>query len=170
MIKKIEIEFSITFWIKKNENPGWNINDSIIRFPLFIVKNGIKVSFIKNQRNLKVFILHPEIGYRKMIADIKNNIGSDTFIALNVKNEVTELYINAKLVSSKNTSEILASIEVGDMVMAKVINSELKSINIGEGIEKYFPAEIKSIEGEKCTMLFFEFGEIIELSMERIII
>jgi hypothetical protein len=170
-IKKFD--FSITFWIVNEKNPGWNNKYSIINFPSFMVKEGIQVFFTKNERFINVYILHPEFGYRKISASITNYIGKDTFIALTNTENTTILYINAKLVAEIKKENLLASLESNDYVMVKVYNDELEGIKVGKNIDAIFPARIIYLNHKENTAKFefFSVGnkaQIIELPIERI--
>lgn len=167
MAKKIQ--FSITYWIRAEKNPGWNSEDAEIRFPPFTVEKGIKVYTVKQGNFYKIYILHPEYGYRKIAANIKEHIGRDTFVAITVDDTETKLYFNAHLASSSSTDKMVDELEIGDFVMVNVRSGDLKKFNMGRELEVVMPAEVKGIDGNLLELYFFELKEIVKLPRERIV-
>ena len=168
---KYNNEFSITFWIDIYKNPAWLKEDSEIIFPMFTVKNGIIVFFSKIKEKLKVYLLHPEIGYRKLVVDVSKYIGSKTFVALTNSSEETILYLNAVQVCILKVNENVESLEIGDYVMVVVKNGELEGLKIEGDIEVMLPAKILKISDNKMQFEFFTTGDklkIAELDKTRI--
>lgn len=154
-------EFSITFWISPEKNPSWLKSDSEISFPPFTVKNGVRVYFKKQETQLKIYILHPEVGYRKIVADIDKYIGSKCFVALTNTKLETKLYLNAHLVKSVKREELLETLEVGDYVMV-----ETEENNLGATM----PAKVdKIVDDEKVVFDFFEKQEVKTFSKEKVV-
>ena len=164
-----KIEFTITFWIKADENPGWNSEDTDVRFPPFTVQKGIKVFTVKYGRKFKVYILHPQFGYRKVTADIHEYIGKNAFIAITVDGKISKLYLNAKLISTLSVDEMISELEQGDFILVRVQSEDLKNIRIAEGVQVVMPAEVKAIESTKLRLFFFDINEIAELPRDRIV-
>ncbi len=163
-------EFSITFWIRVQNNSSWKEKESDIRFPpITIPEKGVTVHSCKYGTKFKVYILHPEIGFRKLVADITDYFGKDTFVAVVNTIENTQLYLNAKLVETIKTTDLNQQLEVGDFVMVKVKDGDLKNITITGDLEVVFPAEIKKIDGNNLTLFFYENNQITQLSKERIL-
>ena len=164
-------DFSITFWIEKYSNPGWNNKDSEVRFPPFTVKNGILVFFSKIRDKLKIYILHPDIGYRKMVTNISSFISQSTFVALTNSSTVSKLYLGTKTNPPAEVELINEPLEVGDYIMAIVKNNEIQGLSIEGDIEVFLPATIKKIKDNRLQLEFFTVGnktQIIELDKERI--
>jgi len=163
-------EFSITFWIRVSHNPRWKEDNSEINFPPITANNGAMVFFSKDGKKLKVYILHPELGYKKLDANIEQFIKKDAFIALTNSQEVTKLYVNGELIKSLE-SAAKYKIESGDYVMVQVEPGDSKSINIGENIQVILPAKIVDIKegGKTIKLQTFNPLEILELPKERLV-
>jgi hypothetical protein len=164
-------EFSITFWIRLKNNPKWNDIESDINFPPINGPQGTKIFFSKYRNLLKVYVLHPDIGYRKMTADITKYIGKDAFIAITNAELLTKLYINAELVDSfdKNSGDI--DIEVDDYVMVNLRNQDVTKITIGPEVQDFvMPAKVNKIVSDKslAVLFLFEIDEVVELPLDRI--
>jgi hypothetical protein len=162
-------EFTITFWIKVNKNPAWNESDSEINFPPFTVKNGIQVYFSKYGPKLKAYILHPEMGYRKIIANIENYLHKDAFIALTNSDKENKLYINAKLVKTSKTGTLRRGLEIGDYVMVSIKDGDLKNTKLSGDMDLILPGKIISIEDKsKVTIFFFNINETATVSKSKL--
>jgi len=169
--KDNKYEFSITFWIRTQKNPGWMEKESEINFPPFTVKQGIMVFFSKIRENLKIYLLHPDLGYRKLTVDITNYLRNDTFVALTNTDRETNLYLNANLIKKITVEDLMNDLEIGDYVMVEVKNKDFENIQIGENISTLMPAKIKKLSGDTAQLEFFTIGQkiqIIELPTERI--
>lgn len=164
-------DFSITFWIRKNENPGWSNIEADINFPPFTVKHGIIVYFSKYGEELKIYLLHPELGYRKLVVNIKDYFKEDAFIALTNNLTETKLYINANLVAEINKDTLENNIEVGDYVMAEIKDNDFNDISIGTTTSVVTPAKIKKISNNSVQFELLNLGpniKVIDLPIERI--
>ena len=164
-------EFSITFWIRTQKNPGWMKKESEINFPPFTVKQGIMIFFSKIRENLKIYLLHPDLGYRKLTANITKYLRNDTFVALTNTEEETNLYLNADLVKNITKENLRNDLEIGDYVMVEIKNKDFKNIQIGENISTLMPAKIRKLSGNTAQLEFFTIGkkiQVIELPTERI--
>lgn len=163
-------EFSITFWIRVKNNSSWNEIGSDIRFPPFTISTtGAKVHCCKYGKIFKIYILHPDIGYRKLTADITKYIGKDTFVAVvNTKDDV-KLYLNAELVETVRIADLYQHLEVGDFVMANVEAGDLENLVIKADLKVALPAEIKKIDGGNLTLFFHELNQITQLPKEKIL-
>jgi len=145
--------------------------NSEINFPPFTVKNGIMVFFKKVRYKFKVYILHPELGFRKLTTNIADFLRNDAFIALTNNVSETILYLNGDMVRKVNKEDLAEELEIGDYVMVEVKNDELENIDIGEGVHASFPAKIKKIKTETVQFEFFSVGAkiiIAELPISRI--
>lgn len=163
------VEFSITFGIRTAQNPAWNLIDSEVKFPPFTLTGGIQVYVMKIQKFLKIYILHPELGYRKLVSDISDFIAKDTFVAITTKGTITKLYLNAILISTVKFDKEKNNIEIGDFVLVKIKNGDLKSIVINGDIEIVLVAEIKSINTDNLKLLFIDCNEIASLNKDKLI-
>lgn len=160
--------FTITFWIRVGKNPGWMQLDSDINFPPFVVNEGINVYFSKYQNLLKVYVLHPSVGYRKIVFDISDYIQKDMFVALtNSKNE-TKLYLNGSLKLTCDLKDLSSNLEVGDYVLANIQSEDLNNVKVGKNVEVVLPAKIKSIEKNKLTLFFFNVNEYSTLDISKL--
>jgi hypothetical protein len=170
--EKNKYDFSVTFWIKAQKNPGWMNSDSEINFPPFTVKQGIMVFFCKIRENLKIYLLHPDLGYRKLTSKITNYLGKDTFVALTNTESETSLYLNADLVKKIEKKDLINDLEVGDYVMVNVKNGDLQNVQIGKGDTILMPAKIKTLSKENAQLEFFQaIGkeiQVVKLPKERI--
>jgi hypothetical protein len=168
-----KFDFSVTFWIENSNNPGWNKKHSIINFPPSTVKEGIQIFFTKIEILLKVYVLHPELGYRKITANIEDYIGINTFIALTNSESSTKLYINAKQAGETQNKDLITNLEISDYVMVKVFNNDINNVQIDDSIYAIFPARIKSLDHNDNTAKFefFTIGskiQIVRLPIDRI--
>lgn len=164
-------EFSITFWIRINENPGWKNIEADINFPPFTVKHGIIVYFSKYGEELKIYLLHPELGYRKLVVNIKNYLNKDTFIALTNSSTETKLYLNANLVTKIDKDNLKNNLEVGDYVMVEIQDNDFNDISIGSTTSVLTPAKIKKIFNNSAQFELLNLGpkiKVIDLPIERI--
>lgn len=164
-------EFSITFWIRTQKNPGWMKKESEINFPPFTVKQGIMVFFSKIRENLKIYLLHPDLGYRKLTANITKYLQNDIFVALTNTEQETNLYLNADLVKKIAKDNLMNDLEIGDYVMVEIKNDDFENIQIGENISMLMPAKIRKLSGETAQLEFFTIGDkiqVIELPTKRI--
>ena len=162
--------FSVKFWIKLDQNPAWKDKDSVIDFPSFVVNEGIQIFFSKHESLFKVFVLHPLIGYRKMVTDVEAYIGKDAFVAFTNDESESKLYINGSLVSTVTPTNLGDDLEIGDYVMVKVDKGELKTLNIeGEGVQIIAPAKISAISDETVSLYFFAQNENLDLSKDRLV-
>lgn len=162
-------EFTITYWIRIKDNPGWMKLDTDINFPPFTVNNGIQVFFSKIKVTLRVYILHPELGYRKLSADVSNYLQKDAFIALTNSTNETKLYINTQEVASVAHQNLIKTLEVSDYVMVRVQNGDLSTITIQSGLTVIIPAKVQKINGDRVTLQFLTGStEIVELPKSRI--
>src|SRR5258708_23415403 len=159
--------FSITFWIEVLKNPSWMDFDSDINFPPFVVNGDINVFMFKQGQYLKIYILHPEIGFRKIVANVKNVIGKDLFVAITNLDNETLLYLNSKLSVSVLSKNTLKSLEVGDFVLAKILPGDLKKIVVDKNTSAIIPAKITAIDNNYVTLFFFQQNEVKQLSIDR---
>ena len=148
-------EFSITFWVSVEKNPSWIEKDSEITFPPFSVNNWIQVYVSKIWKTLKVFILHPELWYRKITANIEEYLTEKTFIALTHTKLETKLYFNAKLASVIDNKKLNSNLEVWDYVMVKIKNWDLNTLMVTGKAEVIWQAKIEKIQWDKLTLNFF---------------
>lgn len=160
--------FSITFWLRNSENPSWGDPRSIIYFPPLSVNEGINVYFSKIANKLKVYVLHPDIGYRKISVDITTSLGKDTFIALTNTAEQSMLYINATLTATVPVSNQRDNLEAGDYVMLKVRENELRTLNFGSFIDVVLPGRVESINEGSVNVLFPDRDERKEFILDRL--
>ena len=160
--------FTITFWIWAADNPSWLSDKSNTRFTPVTLKGGVQVYSAKYGNQLRIFVLHPDYGYRKLVAEVTNYLGRDTFVALTVNGRISTLYLNGELVCETHVDEMIKKIEHGDFVMAKVKEGDLKSLSIGKDVEVIFPAEVKTVKADSITLNFFEIKEIVTLPKDRI--
>ena len=163
-----KIEFSITFWIRALRNPGWSDLESEIRFPPVTTKDGIRIFCAKYGKHFKVYVLHPEYGYRKLSIDASSYMGKDTFVAVTVKGENSKLYLNSEEVLSLDRKEMSKTIELGDIVMVSVKNGDLSNFKIEGQISVLLPAEVKRILDDEIEFYFFGLKEVSRLGKERI--
>jgi len=123
----------------------------------------------KYNNKFKVFILHPEYGYRKLVVNVSKYIGKDTFVAITAKGKETKLYLNVDLVSTVQREDVVSSLEIGDFVMVKICQGDLKNVNIPTKVEVIQPAEVQSLNGETATFYFFQSNEIVVLPINKLI-
>ena len=145
--------------------------NSEINFPPFTVKNGIMVLFSKIREQLKVYLLHPELGYRKLTANISKYLRNDAFVALTNTEFDSNLYLNADHLKKITKTELLSNLEVGDYVMVEVRDNELENIEIGRSVTALMLAKIKKLTGDKAQLEFFNVGpktKVAELPLDRI--
>lgn len=162
-------EYTVTFWIRLNNNPSWKDRDSNIYFPPITNENGIQTHFSKYGTTFKIYVLHPEIGFRKIVADIEAYIGNDTFVAFTNNDKESKLYLNGALVSTTVSTDLTTELEIGDYVMAEIKENDLKSIHIKDGVVTIAPARVESINGDRIKLNFFGQNETIELNTNRLI-
>lgn len=162
-------EFTITFWIRISQNPKWGENDSDINFPPITANNGAKIFFSKYGKYLKVYILHPEFGYKKLTTNIEKYLKRDTFLALTNSPKETKLYINANLVKTVKKSAARSNLEIGDYVMVQIKPGDSKLFTVGENIQIVLPAKIIETGTKSVKLQLFQPSEIIELPKERIL-
>ncbi len=164
-------EFSITFWIRTQNNPGWMEKESKIHFPPFTVKQGVMVFFSKIHQNLKIYLLHPDLGCRKLTANITKYLRNDTFVVLTNTEQETTLYLNADLIQKIAKEDLVNDLEVGDYVMVEIKNDDFEDIQIGENVSMSMPAKIRKLSGKTAQLEFFTIGnkiQVIELPTTRI--
>ena len=163
-------DFSIVFWIDIKQNPGWRDRDSEINFPPFVTK-GIKVYFSKIGTKLKVYLLHPEIGYRKLVADISKYLNGSTHVVLTNSEKETILYLNAEQASVCIKGKKIFPLEVNDYVMLEVKKNEIDGLSIKGDVSVIVPAKIKKMNGDKYQFLVFGYDskvQVLELEINRI--
>lgn len=122
---------------------------------------------------MKIYLLHPEMGYRKLKVKIDKYITNDTFVALTNNDEVTKLYLNAELVKEVTKGDIKNDLEIGDYVMVALKNNDFKNINIDENSKFITSAKIKKILDDYLELEIFGIGPKIyikELKKERLAI
>lgn len=161
-------EFTITFWIRSSQNPKWSDLNSVIRFPPSTTQDGVIVFVTKYEEYLKVFVLDPEIGSRKIKVEIKDYIGKDTFVALVVNGDLSTLYLNAKVVMSVNKDSMERNIEIGDFVMVSIKDGELAGVKIGDNVSVIMPAEVTQILGDNGSFYFMGLNQSVVLPKNRI--
>lgn len=161
-------DFTITFWIRVDKNPGWMKLDSDINFPPFLVNDGINVYFTKHQNFLKVYVLHPSVGYRKIVFDISDYVQKDLFIALTNSKDETKLYLNGKLKLTSNLKDLPSNIEVGDYVLVNIRAGDLKTVKLDGNLEVVLPAKIVSIDKKNLSLFFFNVNEYATLDISRL--
>lgn len=163
-------QFSVTFRIRIAENPAWASVDTDVRFPSITVHQGVKVYSSKYGKILKVYVLHPDVGYRKLAANIEKHLGRDTFVVITVDGDMTTLYLNGEFVTARDVNEMIRDIEVGDYVMVKIASGDLRRIAVGDGVAVTVPAEVKKVDGETLSLYFFELKELASLPRERVVL
>lgn len=162
-------DFSITFWIKVVRNPGWTSKESEINFPPFTIKPGIQVFFSKYGEKMKVYILHPDLGYRKIEANVEKYLQGDAFVVLTNSHKESKLYLNTDLLATIKRSNLIQNIEIGDYVMVNVQDGDLKNVTINKkGTKIILPAKIQNKKDGKVILNFFNIKEISELPISRI--
>lgn len=162
-------EFTITFWVSLDKNPSWVDTNSEINFPPFSTNNWIQVFFSKIWKELKIYILHPELWYRKIKANIEKYLTEKTFIALTNDENETKLYLNANLVTIVSKQDLKTNLEVWDYVMVQIKNWDLEKLKIDWEIEVIVQAIIKKIKWDSLTLDFFTYWEIKILSKDKLI-
>ncbi len=155
--------FTITFWIKTERNPTWTDIDSEINFPPFTINEWIQVFFSKYWTQLKIYILHPELWYRKISTNIKKYLLEKTFIALTNTESDTNLYINWELVNSIKIKDLDKNLEIWDYVMVNIKDWDLSNIKVTGDVQVILPAKIKAINWNNITLDFFNSWEIKDL-------
>jgi hypothetical protein len=164
-------EFTVTFWIRREENPGWVKKDSIINFPPLMVEHGIMIFFSKIREKFKIYLLHPELGHRKMSEDVSQYLSDDMFIAVSNTPTETKLYLNGKPVQILERGKIIQDLEVGDYVMAEIQNDDFDNIDINENVSMLSAAKILTLSKKSARLEFFQLGnklKIVELPIDRI--
>lgn len=160
-------EFSITFWIRINNNPKWTDRFSDIDFPPITTNEGIQLYFSKRKETFVVYVLHPIFGYRKIFANIKKYLHKDAFIALTNSDKETKLYVNADLVKTTKINTIKDKIEIGDYVMLELKQGDSSKL-LSNNISIIAPARIVSFDEENVTADLITVGEIVKVSKEQI--
>lgn len=169
-------EFTITFWIRTNKNPAWSKTESKIDFPPFTPKNGIKVFVSKINRKIKVYILHPEIGFKKISADISDYLGQDTHVAITNSKKETSLYINGKPIKQLSKKDfnmdVMEYLEKGDYVMVKIDNNDFENIRVGKNVKTVFQARVEDIDHERkiVKLNFFDLKQKKEVSIDKLVV
>ncbi|KGK97876.1 hypothetical protein LI82_08940 [Methanococcoides methylutens] len=161
-------EFSVTFWIRISENPKWSNLNSTIRFPPIYTQEGVSIFITKLGSQLRVFVLDPEIGYRKIKTEIATYIKDDTFVALVVKGDYTTLYLNGEKVETVDKKSMDKEVEIGDYVIVDVKEGDLSGVKMTNDFSVMFPAEVKQIFGDNGTFYFFGLNQTVVLPINRI--
>jgi len=160
-------EFSITFWIRVDKNPNWMNSFSDINFPPITNNEGIQVYFSKKKENFVVYILHPEIGSRKISTSVKSYLDKDAFIAVTSSEEETKLYVNADLLKTVKNNTIAEKIDVGDYAVIELKNGDSSRISV-EGLQVSVPAKIISFEDTYVVAEIIHVGEIVKVPKSQI--
>ena len=90
-------EFTITYWVRKKDNPEWTNLDSTIDFKPTHLPNNILVATRKNVKEYIIYLLHPEFGNLKITTNIEKFVKDDLFVAITRKKETFKLYLNAEM-------------------------------------------------------------------------
>lgn len=104
-------EGSITFWIKKQENPAFSDPESNIKFTENKDVGGVHVSFLKEGTYLRVVLENLKYGETTIVADIEDLLDEDMMVALTWSKRNAKLYLNDKLVKESHLSERDANIK-----------------------------------------------------------
>ncbi len=167
----IKKDFTVTFWIRNSNNPGWNLKDSDINFPPFTINEGIRVFFFKVKSYFTVCVLHPEIGYRKIKTDVTNYLGKDTFVAFTNDKDFSKLYLNGELAASIKKTSLLKEIEPGDFVMVKLKSGDIPDIAIdNKNVSVILEAKVAKINGKNVDLYFYNINKNKLLPKTRIVV
>lgn len=160
-------EFSITYWVRKNQNPKWSDEDSIINFKPMNLPNGILNATRKIGNKYLIYLLNPEFGNLKIEESIKKYLEKDLFVAITRKETELKLYFNTDLKKSVNISELKNNTpQVGDFVMVKIANGDLD--NFKTNVETLVPAILENIHGDNYTFFFWEMNQRVVLNKNKI--
>lgn len=161
-------EFTVTFWVRIKSNPKWNETKSEINFPPVFTNDRALIFFSKYGELLKVYILHPELGYKKIVTNIEKYLRMDTFLALTNSPKESKLYLNGKLVETIKANKKKIVPEAGDYVMVKIKSGDSKSLTIGDNVEVIVPAKIIEVRSKSLELQLFNPSEKLILSEDRI--
>lgn len=161
-------EFTISFWIRIKNNPKWTKPGADINFPPITTGDGVMVFFSKKKKILKVYILHPEVKYKKISVDISKFLEHDTNIALTNADNETRLYLNGELVKTTQGNNKHINLEEGDYVLVNIEKDDLKTINFESGMKVALWARIESVKRDSVDLRFYTPPENATLPKNRI--
>ena len=152
-------EFTITYWVRKKDNPEWTNLDSTIDFKPTYLPNSILVATRKNVKEYIIYLLHPEFGNLKITTDIEKFVKDDLFVAITRKKEVFRLYLNAKPDKIFKISDIKnKKNSVGDFVLVRITAGDLDNFKIDVG-STVVPAKIENVFGNYYTFFFWNLNQ-----------
>nr|QNO43728.1 hypothetical protein EIBGMOBM_00001 [Methanosarcinales archaeon ANME-2c ERB4]QNO43889.1 hypothetical protein HNHCPBFK_00019 [Methanosarcinales archaeon ANME-2c ERB4] len=153
-------EFTITYWVRKKDNPEWTDLDSTIDFKPTHLPNNILVATRKNIKEYIIYLLHPEFGNLKITTNIEKFVKDDLFVAITRKKETFKLYLNAKPVSTFKVSDIKnEENSVGDFVLVTIDKDDLDNFKIDAGHNTVVPAKIENVFGNYYTFFFWNLNQ-----------
>lgn len=161
-------EFTITYWVRKKDNPEWTNLDSTIDFKPTHLPNNILVATRKNVKEYIIYLLHPEFGNLKITTNIEKFVKDDLFVAITRKKETFNLYLNAELKGTFKMSNIKnKKFSVGDFVMVRITAGDLDNFKIDVG-STVVPAIIENIFEDYYTFFFWNLNQRAVFSKDKI--
>ncbi|PXF59051.1 MAG: hypothetical protein C4B59_12250 [Candidatus Methanogaster sp.] len=161
-------EFSITYWVRKKDNPEWVNLDSTINFKPIQLPNSILVAARKNVKDYIIYLFHPEFGNLKIKTDIEKFVKEDLFVAITREKEEIKLYLNAKLVNTFKISDIKnEEFSVGDFVMVKIAEGDLDHFKTN--VETAVPSIIENVFDNKYTFSFWDLNQRAVFTKDKIV-
>lgn len=153
-------EFTITYWVRKKDNPEWTDLDSTIDFKTTHLPNNILVATRKNVKEYIIYLLHPEFGNLKITTNIEKFVKDDLFVAITREKETFKLYLNAELDSTFKISDIKnKKNSIGDFVLVTIDKDDLDNFKIGEGQHTVVPAKIENVFENYYTFFFWNLNQ-----------
>lgn len=161
--------FSVTFWIRSQENKLWNDKDSSIDFPHAVVLGGVMICTVKRATNLYFYIMHPQIGTLRADVDASEYIGSDLFVAVTYSEAgEAKLYLNGKLSEQSPYRAIQNNLEIDDFALGEVRAGDSTEIKVEGNASAVFPGQIKSIKDDRVSLYLFNPKIVISLPMSQV--
>jgi len=122
-------EGSISFRIKLKENPPFKDPDSNINFMLNKDIGGVRLTILKEKKDLKVEIDNQQYGKTKIVYNIADYLSKDMMVALTWKENVIKLYLNGELSGE-------GVLEKGKGMINVILGSEANQLLEGTDISK----------------------------------
>ncbi|MCD4817188.1 MAG: hypothetical protein K8S23_00675 [Candidatus Cloacimonetes bacterium] len=161
-------KFSITYWIRKNQNPKWSDKESSINFNPMFLPNGILIATRKIEKKYLIYLLSPELGNLKIETPVNDYLKDDFFVVITRNENEIKLYFNAIFINLYKISEIIIKdYKIDDYVMLKITNGDLD--NFKTDLETFMPAIIENIYSNNYTFFLWQMNQRIVLNKNRIL-
>lgn len=164
----INKNFTVAFWIRLIKNPKWGDVRSDINFPpITNPDSGSKIFFMKHKKNIKVYVLHPEYGYKKLVANIEKYINSDAYVTVTNSETSLKLYINGETLGNVDRKNFKGKLEVGDYVMIQPHSDDLKTFTYTGDHKVVLTAKVTAIKTNSLKLLVVDIPSFEETELPR---